>query len=90
MSNIKQHIAAQNAGVDYDAEKNLSTGKKLYIPVVIDDDGNRHRLEALGCRKADDAIATAAQAREEVLAKLEAEQAAKQATVDAAMLAIKA
>lgn len=88
------HAAISSIGVDYDVEKDLPTGKKLYIPVVIDDNGNRHRLEALGCRKADDAIATSAQAREEVLAKLKAEQAAnkaaKQAAVDAAMLSIKA
>lgn len=84
------HTVISNVGVDYDKEVDRATGKKLYIPVVIDDNGGRHRLEALGCRKADDAITTAANAREAVLAEIAKEEAQakveKQASVDTAVL----
>ncbi len=84
-------IQSAKSGTDYDVEKDRATGRKLYIPVVIDEGGGRHRLEQLGYRKAQDTLDTASAAREEVLAKLKVEQAIedaqRQADVDAAVLA---
>ncbi|CAG1011217.1 hypothetical protein ANAEL_04117 [Anaerolineales bacterium] len=89
MNNL--HIVAANNGVDYEKEVDRATNEKLYIPVVIDKQGRRHRLEQLGCRKAQQALDTAAAVREEVLAKIaadeKAEAEAKQQSVDAAVLA---
>ena len=81
------HTVISNVGVDYDKELDHATGKKLYIPVVIDDSGQRHRLEALGCKTGGLAIETALQAREAVLAEIAREEAEKQSAVDAAVLA---
>ncbi len=85
------HLVHANTGADYEKEVDRATNRKLYIPVVIDDAGGRHRLEQLGCRKAETALTIAAQARAEVLAKLAADAEAKaevqQPDVDAAVLA---
>ena len=85
------HIIATNSGVDYEKEVNQATKEKLYIPVVIDEQSQRHRLEQLGCRRAQQALETAAKVREEVLAKIAAEEKAtaeaKQQSVDEAVLA---
>ena len=81
------HTVISNVGVDYDKELNHTTGRKLYIPVVIDDSGQRHRLEALGCKTGGLAIETALQAREAVLAEIANEEAEKQSAVDVAVLA---
>ena len=81
------HTVIGNVGVDYDKEWTTPPGKKLYIPVVIDDSGQRHRLEALGCKTGGLAIETALNARAAVLAEIAKEEAEKQSAVDAAVLA---
>ena len=85
------HIIAANNGIDYEKEVNQATKEKLYVPVVIDEQGQRHRLEQLGCRKAQQALETAAKVREEVLAQIAAEEKAAaevgQQSVDEAVLA---
>ncbi len=85
------HTLNTTKGVDYEKETDRATGRKRYIPVVIDDTGGRHRLEQLPCYKAETALTIATAAREEVLAKLaedaKAEAEAKQPSVDAAVLA---
>ncbi len=89
MNNL--HIVAANNGVDYEKEVNRATNEKLYIPVVIDKQGRRHRLEQLGCRKAQAALETAQAVHAEVLAKIAADEAIeaaqKQQAVDEAVLA---
>ena len=81
------HTVISNVGVDYDKEFDRATGRKLYIPVVIDDSGQRHRLEALGCKTGGLAIETALNAREAVLAEIAKQEAEKQLAVDAAIAA---
>jgi hypothetical protein len=91
MNNTTHHVIATNFGVDYEKEYDPATRRGLYIPVVIDDRGKRHRLEQLGCRKAQTALEVAQSARAEVLAKLaedaKVEAEVKRASVDAAVLA---
>ena len=81
------HTVISNVGVDYDKELDHATGRKLYIPVVIDDSGQRHRLEALGCKTGGLAIETALNAREAVLAEIAKQEAEKQSAVDTAVTA---
>ncbi len=85
------HTVYTGNGVDYEKEVDRASGRKRYIPIVIDDAGGRHRLEQLPCFKAETALTIAKAAREEVLAKLaedaKVEAEKKQADVDAAMMA---
>ncbi len=85
------HTVYTGNGVDYEKETDRASGRKRYIPVVIDDQGGRHRLEELPCYKAETALTIAEAARAEVLAKLAAdaqvEAEKKQADVDTAVLA---
>ncbi len=77
MDSSMQHLAHTAQGADYEKEFDSATQRSLYIPVVIDDKGGRHRLEQLGCKKAQTALEVAAAAREEVLAQFAEEERIK-------------